>query len=108
MKLADIGLFLERGVITIREVNKRNQPKAGGIDITKPVVDMFIAICQTPEKKIYIYEQDGKVFSIDVKELTEDQIAEFRRSQLVKSRKTAMLFAQIASYGTAFYTPFRR
>ena len=74
MKIADVKIvFTEHGIQLCR-VNKRGNPQAGGVDVTREVLDQLMDLLKSEEGKVIKYERlDGDIYEISVKKLTEEQ-----------------------------------
>jgi hypothetical protein len=89
MKIADVGIVFTKYGIKLAVVNKRGNPKAGGVDVTVSVLDQLMDLLKSEDGKIMSYTRaDGKRYEIKVHELTEEECAERDEASKLKSERS--------------------
>ena len=102
MKIADVKIVFTKYGIQLCRMNKRGNPQAGGVDVTREVLDQLMDLLECADGKINSYDRlNGDSYEISCKKLTEEQKADRAEKKKYDSEKSAVEVGKLlAMFGT--------
>jgi hypothetical protein len=98
MKIADIGIFFEKGLIYLARKNSRGHPQPGGVSVTKEILDAFVIAFENKPEYLTIYTKGDEVYKICIEKMTEEEKENRKRRSERKEREIGIMLAGMGAF----------
>lgn len=98
MKIADIGIFFEKGLIYLARKNSRGHPQPGGVSVTKEILDAFVLAFENKPEYLTIYTKGDDVYKISIEKMTEEEKEKRKKNKERKEREIGVILAGMGAF----------
>lgn len=98
MKIADIGIFFEKGLIYLARKNSRGHPQPGGVSVTKEILDAFVIAFENKPEYLTIYNKGDEVYKICIEKMTVEEKENRKRRSERKEREIGIMLAGMGAF----------